>query len=175
MSINAMGEYDGTIVCTQTCDDLSVFRELIEAGANVNDMNNGKTVLVNVLERGGSAEIVRFVIDSGARVEGAQPPPLYYDTKYHHDPDVLVVLLEADASTKERYENGMTPLLLAARSGSVAFIETLLDAGSDIRERDENGFTDLMHESAENTADVVRMILAEGVVVNESYGHSSSK
>jgi ankyrin repeat protein len=68
--------------------------------------------------------------------------------------------LEAGADVHAVGKGGETPLMLAARAGSVEAVKALLGRGAAVGARERAGQTALMWAAAEGHAEVVRMLLA---------------
>ena len=60
--------------------------------------------------------------------------------------------------------NGMTPLLLACRRGSVDYVRKLIESkqGGDIDHRDDRDFDSLMYAARDGFTEVVRVLISEG-------------
>ena len=117
---------------------------LLNAGAEVNAVNQrGATPLLNAAERG-NLELVRFLIENGATVDSGEA--LYFGGALHRaayggprifgrrrqDVGVLAFLLQHDPSLMNALDRmGNTPLHYAARYGRLHAVQLLLDAGAD--------------------------------------------
>jgi ankyrin repeat protein len=75
---------------------------------------------------------------------------------------VVVALLKAGADAKALTTTGVTPLHLAAMSGSAAAISALVDAGADVNATEPAwGQTPLMLAAAQGRMDAVKVLLAK--------------
>ena len=78
-------------------------------------------------------------------------------------------LLAAGANSKSPQANGLTPLMVAARTGNLDVVKALLDAESDVNaSTEEHGATALMWATTESHEDVVRLLLDSGANANPS-------
>jgi len=81
--------------------------------------------------------------------------------------DLVRTLLLQNHDPNERESNGLTPLMWAARSGSIEAMTILLDRGADPGARDAiNGWTALFHAIHKRQAGAVRLLLERGVDPN---------
>ena len=79
--------------------------------------------------------------------------------------DVALLLLKHGADPNAKHK-GLTPLHVAAASGSVDIIHTLLKNGASLKKADEvAGYTPLMVASMLGHAEVVKVLIAEGTDV----------
>ena len=86
--------------------------------------------------------------------------------------DLVRTLLLQNHDPNEREANGLTPLMWAARSGSIEAMTILLDAGADPGVRDlVNGWTALFHAVHKRQAEAVRLLLDRGVDPNLPVRH----
>ncbi len=117
----------------------------------------------------GDKETVRAALKSGADVNAAQGDGM---TALHwaalkNDAEVARMLIKAGANvTATTRLGGYTPLLLAARNGSVAVIDELVTAGANPNAATTNGTTALMMAAAAGRADGVRALLDHGADAN---------
>lgn len=160
--------------------NLEITRDLLAAGLDPDaaDANFQQTALM-VAARERQAAIARLLIDAGADISRQTPPG-----------DVPQVRLPADnAGSKGEGivrggwpEHGMrapipgakTPLLYAAREGSVEIARMLVDAGADIEQPDANGTTPLLTAIINDRMDTARELIRSGADVNAAdwYGQT---
>src|SRR5262252_10573777 len=78
--------------------------------------------------------------------------------------DLVRALLLQNHDPNERDSNGVTPLMWAARRGSIEAMTILLDGGADPGVRDVvNGWTALFHAIHTGQTGAVRLLLDRGV------------
>ncbi len=86
---------------------------------------------------------------------------------YHHDADLVTVLLAAGADVKAKTRLGaLTPVMMAARAGDAAVLAMLLAAKGDAVTANANGTTPLMFAAGAGTPEAVSMLIARGADVN---------
>ena len=70
----------------------------------------------------------------------------------------------AKSSSASHSLNGMTPLLLACRRGSVDHVRRLIKSkeGGDVNQRDDRDFDSLMYAARDGFTEVVRVLISEG-------------
>lgn len=78
------------------------------------------------------------------------------------------LLAEDAARACEDDDNRATPLMFAARGGSVASAELLLQHGADLQARNLGGWSALLFAALGNRVDMVRFLLARGAEVREN-------
>jgi ankyrin repeat protein len=80
--------------------------------------------------------------------------------------DVVNVLVDANADVSARFEEGVTPLILAAARGSVEVMSALLAVGANIDDTIDNGSTALAVAAGEGHNQAVSALIAAGANVN---------
>ena len=85
-------------------------------------------------------------------------------------------LLAGGVDCNERYEDGATALMLAARAGRLDLVRSLLDAGADVNATDERGWTALInavynHDLDRGFAEVVQALIDAGANVEAQIGY----
>jgi ankyrin repeat protein len=83
------------------------------------------------------------------------------------DVEMVRLLLKHRANPNQELKNGETPLMMAARTGSVPVIELLLAKHADINAREKlRGTTALMWAAANSNTDAVRLLIKKGADIN---------
>jgi ankyrin repeat protein len=84
-----------------------------------------------------------------------------------NDTDTLRRLIAEGHAPDEADENGVTPLMWAARAGALDAIAALIDAGADVNARDtSNRWTPLLHAIHTHAAPAVALLLDRGADAN---------
>lgn len=94
----------------------------------------------------------------------------------HGHPDIVRILLEAQASIEHTDYLGDTALYWAASNGKVPCVKLLLDANANMEHEDEEGCTALCLAAAKGHANVVKILLEKGANTDSAsdyYGRTS--
>jgi ankyrin repeat protein len=164
--------------------DAGLLRTLVAAGASVDlALPEGETPLM-LASRTSGADAVRLLIEHGANVNVVEQwqgqTPLMYAAQ-HDRGDVAAVLIAAgadvDARTPEntlperlpavRYfveipSAGLTPVMFAARHGSLSALRVLIEAGADIDAKSPDGFSPIVIALDNLHFDAAKMLVEAG-------------
>jgi uncharacterized protein len=178
----------------------AMIRTLLEAGAPAESTDGqGETALITA-SRSGNLDAVKLLLDHGAKVNAwdtqAGQTALMWAIREHHS-DVVQLLLsrgaDVKASTKVvvdfppetgnlegvgRAQNlpkgvtpgGMTPLLYAAREGTLDAARMLVAAGADVNVAEANQTSPLLVAILNDHIDVANFLLDHGANVNAADG-----
>jgi ankyrin repeat protein len=117
----------------------------------------------------GDRDTALTLIQAKADVNGAQGDGMtaLHWAAMHDDLELARALLAngANPQTVTRL-GGVTPLLLAAKSGSPALVQMLVQSGASVKQADQLGVTPLMMAAASGNPDVVKALVAAGADVN---------
>ncbi len=169
--------------------DATMAKALLDAGADANaKLPDGNTILMTAA-RTGNPEIVRLLIEHGAEVnaKGAQygETALVWAAEENH-PEAEQVLMahgaDVNARTnkleraKDRFglegvltilpHGSWTPLMYAARQGSLEAARTLVDAGANVNLTDPDSSTALMIAIINGHFDTAAMLTEKGADPN---------
>jgi ankyrin repeat protein len=139
--------------CAST-GNLERVKELVEGGANIEEIEEGQTALMEACSSGHS-EVVAYLVECNANVAHADNEgrtALHWAaSEGWGDPDFSTVkyLLEHGARITERDHSGMTALLhdsLSRDSGNLELIQYLLssEGGASVSDADNDGKTALL-------------------------------
>lgn len=149
---------------------LDIVRTLLAAGADVNAKDATDTTPLHLAAKGDSDEITLALLGAGANVNAqdkAGYAPLHNAAEEEKIGQV-VLLLKHGAKPDLASANGSSPLLIAAmQGGNVAIMNLLLKAGAKPGTVAENGFNALHCAAAGGYPKAVRLMLDQGIPVNE--------
>jgi ankyrin repeat protein len=151
--------------------DIDQVRELITAGAAVNEpQGDGSTAALWAAYQS-DPEMLQALIDAGADINAGNRlgvNPLLQAARTGDAP-VIQVLLESGADLQAATREGETPLMAAARTGRIEAVSLLLGHGSDPNASESyQGQTALMWAASQGHADVVALLLEAGADPNAS-------
>lgn len=170
--LNARDKYGETALhWAIELDNEAVVRTLLKSGADPSQKNGyGDTLVEFAIDKSG-VSVIRLLLDA---IAGAPPTRNYYSDllnraamRVHFPPEIVTLLLDKGADVNIGMDDGGTPLMGAAYSGTPAGVKKLLDKGAKINATDENGTTALMLAAASNTEAVIRLMLARGADVHQ--------
>ncbi len=159
------------LVAEATADKLDAVRQLINAGVDVNaiDEDTDTTALMQAVGNG-NVEMVRELLAAGARVNAkskeGKTALLYLDTDA--TPELVGELLAAGAKVNQRDEEGNTILieLADAEKEKPDVLQALIDAGAKVNARNKDGETALYSAAGSQNIENVRVLLRAGADPN---------
>jgi len=139
-------------------------RFLIEQGADVNALDNGRRAPIIWAAGGGQLPAVELLLDSGANVKtrtAAGWTPLHVAAAIAYG-EMMELMLRRGAQVDARDENGETPLHYSADKGHAAGAELLIRHGASVNARDNAGRTPLSYAGAKGRTRVVELLERHG-------------
>jgi ankyrin repeat protein len=165
-----------------------MIEKLLKAGANANAATpEGETALMTAA-RTGNVEAARVLLAHGASVDARESwrgqTALMWAAAQNH-PEMVLALLSsgADVNARSAVQNwerqntqeprekwlapgGLTPLLFAARQGSLESARVLIEAGADVNEADPAGISAALSAIINGHYDVAGLLLEKGTDPN---------
>jgi ankyrin repeat protein len=164
-----------TVAAAARDGDFDQVRELIAAGAAVNEPERDGSTAVLWAAYQSNPAMVDALIEAGADVNAPNRlgvTPLLQAARTGDAP-VIRVLLEGGADIAAATREGETPLMAAARTGRSDAVSVLLEHGSDPNATESyQSQTALMWAASEGHADIVSLLLESGADPNASAGVS---
>ncbi len=144
-------------------------RRLLDAGADTDlrEDSYGNTALL-IAARRGADRTLAALLEHGAdpdvqdTADGNTPLINAASAPFGRAPAITDTLLHAGASPDLAAEDGVTPLMAAARTGAGETAARLLDAGAKVNRRNDAGETALMLAAAHGQAALVDRLLNAG-------------
>jgi len=142
-----------------------VIRSLLDSRASIDAQDDdGGTALMHATANGWKA--VAAVLANGRTVpSGCERAAM--NTNLLRS---IRTLLERRANVNHCSAEGLTPLMLAAATGSTSVTRLLLESGASIDDQDVNGWNALLWAASEGWLDVVRLLKTKGARTREEDG-----
>jgi ankyrin repeat protein len=139
---------------------------LCDAAAPIEAVNRDGLSALGMAAAAGNRELVRFLLDRGAKAEPerAQPAMLAAAADTDDSPAVIELLLKRKARVDVHDALGRTALMIAALQGNTTIAETLIDAGAQVGLADSRGTTALMEAARSGSDEVLELIAARDAV-----------
>jgi len=138
---------------------------LIEAGADVNAVDDGEGVPLSYAARTSQSDVAELLLDHGARINYVSPRGTALDMAVCQDDVSTVTLLihrGADVNLADDY--GWTPLMGAARNGHEKIVNILLNAGASVSPRNSLGWDALKCASDNHHAAIAQLLKKHGAL-----------
>jgi len=152
--------------------DLPAVKALLSRGADPNARNFLEMTPLLIAAGSGQVEAVTALLAAGAKLNGETP----YGTaltfaELGGDPRTTEFLLAQGAGVNARRLDGITVLMLAARSGHTEIARELLARKADLNARDNDGATALMYAARDGRTETARFLLDQGAAVDGIDSH----
>lgn len=121
----------------------------------------------------GNIELVQFMLDKGADVNGMTKEgwtPLMEAADEGHM-DILNLLLTKGAKVNAATKEGYTALMVAVDEGHSEIAQALIQQGAKLDATTEQGWDVFMEAIDEGQTEIVSMLIKKGAKVNTIYGH----
>lgn len=153
---------------------VEIAKELITAGANVNNLNeDGKTPLDKVCAD--DSLMQELMIKSGGK-SGYKIKPTLFEAINRNDIEMIKELIRSGHNVNARHhKNYMTPLMYACGKGSSKTVSLLLEAGADVNAvRSKRSNPETAIHRAHSHADITALLINAKANVNakDNYGNT---
>ncbi|XP_062585045.1 uncharacterized protein LOC134246700, partial [Saccostrea cucullata] len=157
--------YDSPLTAACGAGHISIVKELMERGADINQQSEDDTPL-SAASGGGHMSVVKELIEAGADInlQGTFDTPLTAACEGGHM-SVVKELLEAGANINQQGQYD-TPLTAAYKGGHLSIVEHILKAGGDINPQDKFN-TPLTAACEGGQISVVKELLKAGADINQ--------
>ena len=154
---------------------------LIDADANINEIDNNNTTSLMKAAFAGNTALVRLLVEKKADVQhlkcSSRGPGAIHTALEYNFPEIVTILVENDVDVNVSDLEGRSPLMLGASFDAVAACEELLKSKKvDInKQADDNeeygyGFTALHFAVNQGAVGVTKLLLAHGIDVSIKEG-----
>ncbi len=141
---------------------------LIAKGADVNATDGSNTTPLTWASQRGLGEIGALLVAHGASVDIFAAAGL-------GDTERVEMLLNQDPKlATARDKSGLTPLIMAAKSGAVETVKLLLARGAEVNDKGVSGWTPLHAATKSGKKEIVELLLAKGANVHAGVGREVS-
>jgi ankyrin repeat protein len=127
------------------CDAVRV-ETMIDEGADLNAVQDGRTPLINAIRRG-NLRVAELLVRRGADVDKADLrwdyTPLHWAVDSSRPRDFAELLIASGADIRATEPHGWTPLHVAAVEDEPDLVEVFADAGADVNAKTLDGNTPL--------------------------------
>eukprot|EP01135_Chromosphaera_perkinsii_P005942 Nk52_evm10s373 gene=Nk52_evmTU10s373 len=147
---------------------LSLTKELIKNGDDVNAFNSKGRTALHAASIGGATQIADLLLKNGASINALDcenSTPLLKACQSGQE-SVAHVLLDNGANVNAEDVNGRTPLYFACLCANNSLVKRLIDMGAEIDLRDNDGRSPLCCAAHSQAIDVMVTLLEKGVMVN---------
>ena len=142
-------------------DDTKAMEQYIDAGADINQVQEGVTV-IDVASLRANMEMITLLLDSGAQFDAAT---FHYAIKGSEDNVAIVQMFidrGADVSGRDDSPPGHSPLMYAAQHGYLEVGKLLLEHGADLEQVDDYNDTALNVAAFFGQLEFVEMLVERG-------------
>ncbi len=144
-------------------DDIAQVKIFLDKGA---DVNRGQTPPLVIAARNGNPDIIKMLLEKGAKVDGADNypfTPLEY-AALNNKTEAVQLLLKAGAHVRRN----CSLLSASATNGNTDIIKMALEKGAEVDCEDTYGFTPLESAAISDKTDAVRLLLKAGAHVRRN-------
>ncbi|NXQ81286.1 ASB3 protein, partial [Nyctibius grandis] len=148
---------------------LESVRVLLEAGTDPNEATTEATTALFLAVENGHADIVKFLLQHGANVEGPHSWSGWnslHQAAFQGFTEIMKILLEKGASKECKDDFGITPLFVAAQYGKLESLRLLVSHGADVNCQAKDGATPLLIAAQEGHVECVELLLSNGANPN---------
>ena len=138
-------------------------QQLLQKGANAGATDDCGNSILKYATRSSRLNIMKLLIDSGADVNGADPPLfLALDGPEEDGYAVAKVLIDAGADVNVQDASGETPLIKAVSKEDARLVELLISSGANVNLHDADTRTAYSYAAALGNQKLKKMLLGAG-------------
>lgn len=145
-------------------------RSLLARGADANmKASSGESILLLACGLNGKLEIVKSLLDHGAKVNGTNTdpqPPLVRASAWNNE-EIAALLIARKANVNQADIGRYSALTTAVRHHEIGIVKLLLQHGANVNSQSNDGMTALETAAGRGFSDEVKLLLAHGADVNQ--------
>lgn len=127
--------FGGSLIADIESGNLDAVRSQVNAGADINAIDNKQGAPLHVAAKSGHLPIVEFLLDNEAdltaRIPKSDKSPLHVAAQAGHV-DVVELLLSRGAELEQKDKKGETPIFSAILKNQVAVLRVLIEQGANL-------------------------------------------
>lgn len=139
---------------------------LLAAGADPNVKDKNKKSLLTYCLETRKFDLASRLIEHKASLSVQEANYLLQKGVALGDADLVRVVLKSGANVNQKFDDGMSPIWVAAFNNNREMVQLLAAAGANINSKDNDGRTILMWAIENNRKELAQVILASGANVN---------
>lgn len=159
-------EQDESLFKSVFAGDLEKAELALNAGANVNAVNEHGLTALMAASLGGHNKIAELLVSKGADINAktgdGNTALLMALGNSHPESAKLLISKGADVNVTSKVLAGFTPLILASMRGYVEIVELLIAKGADLKVKDYNGKTAFMWAKSQGHTKAAKLLKEAG-------------
>lgn len=159
LSLRSFSLLSRTLIAACTDNDVNAVRRLLVEGNNLNDTDDGDSLL-SLACSAGYYELAQVLLAMSAQVEDRGQKndctPLMEAASAGHV-EIIELLIRHGADVNAQSSTGNTPLMYACAGGHVEAVKVLLAHGANVEDHNENGHTPLMESASAGHVEVAKV------------------
>ncbi|WP_342835741.1 ankyrin repeat domain-containing protein [Candidatus Lucifugimonas marina] len=167
------GDGDTPLILASYSNSINVARLLVEAGADIDAQNWGKSTALEAAFLNDSLEVARFLMEIGA--SGVSSETVLHKAALSNSIKIVRLLIDTGADIDARLTDldvswvnniGNSPLHSAVRGSALDTMRMLIDAGADIQARNDQDETPLSIAAEKRHHKMVDMLIEHGAITD---------
>lgn len=141
-----------------------ILQLLLDHGADPNSLcGNGTPLIAATYDQ---PKVIRLLLARGAKADARGEYGGNALSNFADDAETMRLLIDAGADIHARGHSNSTPLMSAARGGTIQTIQLLLDKGAHLEDKDSNGATPLLLAAQSGSQKNVTLLMERGADIH---------